>query len=85
MEGRFHEILDKYKLGCDAEEIELFWLQAIRDAINNSWNLHRNAVAKSNAWAMRALVKADELVRKKLIEVTREINEIKNSLKMEEK
>ncbi|EKD82161.1 MAG: hypothetical protein ACD_39C01457G0005 [uncultured bacterium] len=83
MESNFHRILDKFKFGGDEEEIELFWLQAIKRAISSSWNLHRNAVSGGNAWAIRALVKADGIIHKKLSELGREINAIKSNLKME--
>lgn len=83
LEKSFHKILDKFKQGCDEEEIELFWLQAIKKAICNSWNLYKKSMSGGNVWAIRALVKADLIIQNKLSELDREISEIKNNLKME--
>ncbi len=73
MEARFHEMLQEYKLNRDPDEILCQWLKLVRDAVAQSWEQHRMSVSTGDAWAIRALVKAESPVRAKLKELDEEI------------
>ena len=73
LESRFHEILREYSLDRDFEDIRRDWLISVRDALKNAWEQHRASVSMGDAWAIRALVKAEILVRRKLKELHDEI------------
>lgn len=73
MEARFHEILREYNLKSDFEEIRLLWLRFIRRALQGAWERHYSSVASGDAWAIRAMVKAESPLRRKLMELNDEI------------
>lgn len=73
LEARFHEILCEYTLDCDSEDIRRQWLKFIRDALRVAWEQHYSSVSMGDAWAIRALVKAEGPVRAKLRELDEEI------------
>lgn len=73
LESRFHEILREYTLECDSEDIRCQWLKFVRDALKKAWEQHSASVSMGDAWAIRALVKAEGPVRRKLNELKEEI------------
>ena len=73
METRFHEILREYTLERDSEDIRCHWLKSVRDTLRTAWEQHSAAVSTGDAWAIRALVKAEGPVRRKLNELKEEI------------
>lgn len=73
LESRFHEILYEYTLDRDFEEIRYQWLKFVRDALKKAWEQHRVSVSMGDAWAIRALVKAEVPVLRKLKELNDEI------------
>ena len=73
LETRFHEILREYTLETDPESIRCQWLKSVRDTLKKAWEQHRASVSMGDAWAIRALVKAEESVRRKLKELNDEI------------
>lgn len=73
LESRFHEILRDYTLERDPEEIRCQWLKSVRGSLKKAWDQHRASVSMGDAWAIRALVKAEKSVEDKLKELTREI------------
>ena len=73
MEARFHEILGEYGLDRDFEDIRWLWLKAVRDALRGAWEQHRASVSTGDAWAIRALVKAEGSLSRKLKELGDEI------------
>jgi len=73
LESRFHEILSEYKINRDPEDIRRLWLQFVRDTLRAAWEQHRSSVSLGNAWAIRAVVKAEGLVQRKLRELDVEI------------
>lgn len=73
LESYFHEILREYTLGSDYEDIRCLWLKSVRDTLNTAWEQHRAAVSMGDAWAIRALVKAEGPVWRKLKELNAEI------------
>ena len=73
LESRFHEILREYTLERDYEDIRCQWLKFVRDALRKAWEQHSASVSMGDAWAIRALVKAEGTVRRKLRELDGEI------------
>lgn len=73
LESRFHEILREYTLDRDSEDIRYQWLRSVRDTLVAAWDQHRASVSMGDAWAIRALVKAEGPVRRKLKELNNEI------------
>lgn len=83
LEAKFQEMLQHYTLGKDPDEIELEWLVAVRDSLKDAWSQHLASVSMGDAWAIRAVVKAEAPVELKLKELGNKINEFKESLKKE--
>lgn len=73
LESCFHEILRDYSHSRNPDEIRCKWLKDVRDTLRSAWDQHRAAVSTGDAWAIRALVKAEGPVLKKLKELTKEI------------
>ena len=73
LETRFHEILEQYSLERDPEDIRCQWLRFVKDALSKAWGHHRTSVSMGDAWAIRALVKAEGPIRTELKELDEEI------------
>ncbi len=76
LEARFHEILREYTLDRDSEDIRCQWLNSVRDALRAAWVQHSASVSTGDAWAIRALVKAEGPVLRKLKELNDEIKKL---------
>ncbi len=76
LEASFHEILREYVLNRDPEDIRYLWLNAVRDTLRSAWDQHRVSVSTGDAWAIRALVKAEGRVLRKLQELNNEISKL---------
>ena len=84
LEAQFHDVLQSYKLGFDAAEIELGWLESLRRALLESWGMIKNSVSLGDAWSIRAMVKAEIHIHRKTRELDVEIMDFQDSLKKEE-
>lgn len=73
LESSFHEILRDYTLARDSEDIRCQWLKSVRATLRAAWEQHRASVSMDDAWAIRALVKAEGPVLRKLKELNDEI------------
>lgn len=73
LESRFHGILREYTLERDSEDIRCQWLKSVRDTLMSAWALHSASVSTGDAWAIRALVKAEGPVLRKFKELNNEI------------
>lgn len=73
LEARFHDILREFTLDRDPDDIRLAWLISVRNALAEAWELHAISVSMGDAWAIRALVKAERPVLHKLKELNAEI------------
>lgn len=73
LESSFHEILREYTLERDSEDIRCQWLKSVRDTLRSAWAQHSASVSTGDAWAIRALVKAEGSVLRKLKELNYEI------------
>jgi CRISPR system Cascade subunit CasA len=73
LESRFHEILREYTQERDPDDIRCLWLKSVRDTMDAAWGQHRASVSMGDAWAIRALVKAEKPVGLKLRALNDEI------------
>jgi CRISPR system Cascade subunit CasA len=73
LESHFHEILRHYTLDRDSEDIRCQWLKTVRATLRAAWEQHGASASMGDAWAIRALVKAEGPVRRKLRELKDEI------------
>ncbi|MBI5016888.1 MAG: type I-E CRISPR-associated protein Cse1/CasA [Deltaproteobacteria bacterium] len=73
LEARFHEILGEYTLDRDPDDIRFLWLTFVRDALRSAWDQNRASVSTGDAWAIRALVRAEGPIRRKTKELNDEI------------
>lgn len=73
LESRFHQILREYTLERDSDDIRCQWLKSVRDTLMSAWALHSASVSTGDAWAIRALVKAEGPVLRKFKELNDEI------------
>ena len=73
LESNFHTILQDYTIDIDPDTIRSKWLMYVRDAVRVAWEQQSTAVSSGDAWAIRALVKAERPVRRKLKELSDEI------------
>ena len=73
LESRFNEVLREYTLDRDSEDIRCQWLKSVRDTLKAAWDQHSASVSTGDAWAIRALVKADGPVLRKLKQLNDEI------------
>lgn len=73
LESRFHEILADYSVEREPDDIRLKWLECVRDALKTAWKQFAASVESGDAWAIRALVKAEGPVMEKIKELNREI------------
>ena len=66
LEAHFHGVLGELTLDRDTEEIRRRWLGAVRAALSGAWERHRASVSAGDAWGMRALMKAERPVLRKV-------------------
>ncbi len=73
LEARFHDTLSKYVLNREYDDIRREWLAFVRQALSETWNQHRASVSMGDAWAIRAVVRSEAPVLRKLKELSNEI------------
>ncbi len=66
LEAAFHDTLRHYTLERDSEDIRHDWLKTVRAALRDAWALHAASVSTGDAWAIRALVRAEGAIGKQL-------------------
>lgn len=76
LEPRFHQVLREYSDERDPEEIRLMWLRFVRDALITAWAAHAAGIAGGDAWTIRALVKAEGPVRRRMSLLREEISKL---------
>ncbi|MEI9476238.1 MAG: type I-E CRISPR-associated protein Cse1/CasA [Deltaproteobacteria bacterium] len=76
LESCFHEILDQYALNRESDDIRCQWLMSVRDTLQSAWGQYSKSVSTGDAWAIRALVKAEGPVLRKLKELNDEIKKL---------
>lgn len=73
MESHFHEILRECTPERDSEDIRCQWLKSVRDTLRAAWEQHRASVSMGDAWAIRALARAEGPVHRRLRDLADEI------------
>jgi CRISPR system Cascade subunit CasA len=73
LEANFHSVLQDYTLDRDGDEIRAQWFHRVREALVDAWNSHKTSVSSGDAWAIRALVKADGQVSRQIAELGKNI------------
>jgi len=73
LETHFHDLLHEFTAGRDSEDIECHWLKCVRSALKMAWERHRAAVSMGGAWSIRALVKAERIVNRCLMDLDEKI------------
>lgn len=76
LEFSFHQLLREYTPDRDSEDIRHQWLKAVRDTLLKAWKQHRASVSTGDAWAIRALVKAEGPVLHKLKKLNEAIQKL---------
>jgi len=73
LESHFHDILHAIAAEHDSDDVRRLWLQSVRDALSGAWRGYANSVFVGDAWVIRALVKAEGPVLRKLKTLSDEI------------
>lgn len=73
LEAAFHDTLHHYTLERAADTIRLDWLKTVRAALRDVWAQHAASVSTGDAWAIRALVRAEGAIGKHLKTLNDEI------------
>jgi CRISPR system Cascade subunit CasA len=84
LEAVFHDTLRHYTLEHYPDEIRCDWLKAVRSALLEAWNQHATSVSTSDAWAIRALVRAEGAINKQLAVLNAEIRQYETHLQTQE-
>lgn len=73
LEAAFHDVLLGYTSESDPDLIRFTWLKTLRSALLNAWRQHAASVSTGDAWAIRALVRAEAAINKQLGVLNKEI------------
>lgn len=73
LEAKFHDVLRQYTAAADPDAIRLDWLKTVRKTMRDAWQRQTVAVSNSDAWAIRALVRAEAHVNKQIGVLSKEI------------
>jgi CRISPR system Cascade subunit CasA len=73
LEIAFHEVLRDYTPETDPDAIRLGWLKTVRATLAHAWQRHAASVATRDAWAIRALVRSETGIGRKLGSLNEEI------------
>lgn len=76
LESRFHEVLREYSFDRDFDDVRRGWLGSVSVALREAWAEHSAAASAGDAWAIRALVKAEKHVFRKLKELRGEMEDL---------
>lgn len=82
LESCFHHILGDFTLGRDTDAIRLQWLQSVRAATRAAWESYQTTVGRGGAWGIRALVRAEEPVERRLKELSAEIDGLTSQMEV---
>ena len=84
LEAAFHDTLRHYTLERDPDDIRLDWLRTVRAALRDAWAQHAASVSTGDAWAIRALVRAEGAIDKQLKLLNDEISKYETHLNPQE-
>jgi CRISPR system Cascade subunit CasA len=80
LERCFHEMLDRYSVECTPEDIRRDWLNSVRCELYDAWSNHAKAMSSGNSWTIRAIVRAEGPVRRKLRELDDQLGKLQPSM-----
>lgn len=75
LEAAFHDVLRSYTADSDPDAIRLGWLRTVRSTLRDAWQQHAASVSTSDAWTIRALVRAEGHVSKQVGTLNKEIEQ----------
>lgn len=75
LEAAFHDVLRHYTADADPNAIRLGWLKIVRNTLRDAWQRHAASVSTSDAWAIRALVRAEAHVSQQISALNKEIQQ----------
>lgn len=75
LEAEFHDVLRHYTFDSDPDAIRLDWLKTVRATLSDAWQRHAASVSTSDAWAIRARVRAEVHVNKQIGALNKEIKQ----------
>jgi CRISPR system Cascade subunit CasA len=84
LESAFHDTLRHYTLERDPDSIRLDWLKTVYATLRGVWAQHAASVSTGDAWTIRALVRAEGEVGKRLSALNDEIQKYERHLKLQE-
>lgn len=85
LEAAFHEVLRDYTAESDPDHIRLAWLKTVRSALLDAWRRHAASVSTNDAWAIRALVRAEAAINKQLGALNKQIQQYETYRQSQEK
>lgn len=84
LEAAFHDTLHHYTLERDPDAIRLDWLRTVRAALRDVWAQHAASVSTGDAWAIRALVRAEGAINRQLRVLNDEVQKYERHLNPQE-
>ncbi len=75
LEAAFHDVLRRYTANADPDAIRLVWLKIVRSTVRDAWQRHAASISTSDAWAIRALVRAEAHVNRQVHTLNEEIQQ----------
>ncbi len=79
LEVKFHEMLRGYTRDKNPDNIRRDWLVELRNALSNAWKLHQCSIAGDDGWGIRALVRAERVIRRKIAGINAKIQSLKEA------
>lgn len=84
LEAAFHNVLHHYTFDSDPDAIRLDWLKTVRATLRDAWQRHAASVSTSDAWAIRALVRAETPINKQVGILNAEIKQYETYRSLQE-
>lgn len=84
LEAAFHDVLRQYTLDADPHVIRYGWFKTVRKTLRDAWHRHATSVSTSDAWAIRALVRAEAHVNKQVGALNKEIQQYETHPQIQE-
>ena len=76
LESSFHAVLRDYTEEREPDAIRWSWLKAAHAALQDSWDQFAATVDTGDAWAIRALARAERFVRQRLAALAKEMESL---------
>lgn len=73
LESTFHLLLSEFTEARDSDSIRSQWLIAVRNAARIAWDAYESSIVRHGAWTIRAVVQAEEPIRRMMSRLDEEI------------